>query len=116
MTSEPYTHINLELTWPETLEIPKGTKAYATLWVGNEATFYRDLLDADASAPVTASPTTLEVAFDPAHLHPDAADTTWGYLHATAYLVSNGKRITRSRLHKRRVGDNDTWKIELSAL
>ena len=52
MTTET---LNIEISWPETLDVPAGATVNAQIWVGTEAASYRLICDEDVAAPATTS-------------------------------------------------------------
>ncbi|MFJ4456990.1 hypothetical protein ACIP1G_24320 [Pseudomonas sp. NPDC089392] len=108
--------LKIEISWPDTLEVPAGATVNAQLWVGTEIADYRMITDGDACAPAGTSPATLEITYDAEDLLPDNAETVWDYLHIAPYLMHDGKRLNIARVAK--VGIEEArlsgWKIAIS--
>ena len=108
--------LKIEISWPETLEVPAGATVNAQVWVGTELADYRMITDGDVDAPVEGSPTILEINYDAADLLPDDAETVWDYFRTAPYLMHEGKRLNIPRVAKVRIEEasQSGWKIALS--
>ena len=108
--------LKIEVSWPESLDVPAGATVNVQLWVGNEISFYRMLSDDDVSVPATASPTVLEIQYDPQDLVPDDSTTTWGHFHTAPYLMHDGKRLNNAKSVKASIDEakREGWKIAIA--
>ncbi|MGB8971122.1 MAG: hypothetical protein WCC62_01185 [Pseudomonas capeferrum] len=113
MTTET---LNIEVSWPDTLDVPAGATVNAQIWVGNEVASYRLISDSDVDAPATTSPATIAFTYDTEDLLPEDAETVWDHFHTSPYLMHDGKRLNIGRVAKISVSDAQLsgWKIAIS--
>ncbi|WP_434518610.1 hypothetical protein [Pseudomonas sp. NFX1] len=113
MTTET---LNIEVSWPDTLDVPAGATVNAQIWVGNEVASYRLISDSDVDAPATTSPATIAFTYDTEDLLPEDAETVWDHFHTSPYLMHDGKRLNIERVAKISVSDAQLsgWKIAIS--
>lgn len=108
--------LKIEISWPDTLEVPAGATVNAQLWVGTEIADYRMISDGDASAPAITSPATLEITYDTEDLLPNSVETTWDHFRASPYLMHDGKRLNISRVARITIEEarKSGWKVAIS--
>jgi len=113
MTTET---LNIEISWPETLDVPAGATVNAQIWVGTEAASYRLICDEDVAAPATTSPATIAFTYNTEDLLPVDAETVWDHFHTSPYLMHDGKRLSIARVAKISISEAQLsgWKIAIS--
>lgn len=97
MTTET---LNIEISWPETLDVPAGATVNAQIWVGTEAASYRLICDEDVAAPATTSPATIAFTYNTEDLLPVDAETVWDHFHTSPTSCTMASASTLRALQK----------------
>ncbi|MCE5985890.1 hypothetical protein SE916_18460 [Pseudomonas sp. 5FOS] len=86
MTTET---LKIEVSWPETQEIPDGSTIELQLWAGDENASY-SMIDVEICKPAVTSPVTFEVPVNVQELQIEDGTSSWDYFHTSPRLVQGG--------------------------